>query len=76
MSSLDGVDKRGRRVQQTSSEDLKKYYDLHDNAAKNAMMSSQQEENESGSEGGDSDASTDVEEVMALQDPEVGGGYS
>lgn len=29
----DGVDKRGRRVDQTSSEDMQKYYDLHDDTA-------------------------------------------
>lgn len=108
--SLDGVDKRGRRVQQSSSEDLQKYYDLHDD---DAMTSSQQQGNPpqkskqlksvpcsdggsegevaadggvcspvhrhleleegsvSGSEGGDSDSSTDVEEVMALRKPEA-----
>lgn len=103
--SLDGVDKRGRRVQQSSSEDLQKYYDLHDD---DAVTSSQQEgkspqksrqlksapggdggregevarslvgphlESEegsgSGSEEGDSDSSTDVEDVVALREPEV-----
>ena len=34
---IDRVDKRGRRLQQTSSEDMRKYYDLHDDAAENAV---------------------------------------
>lgn len=42
MVSPDGVDKRGRRVQQSSSEDLQKYYDLHDD---DAVTSSQQQGN-------------------------------
>ena len=63
--SSDGVDKRGRRVQQTSAEDLRRYYDLHDDTA------TAPPEGASDSDG-DSDSSTDVEEVTALQKPEVG----
>ena len=62
--SSDGVDKRGRRVQQTSAEDLRRYYDLHDNTATAPPESAS-----------DSDSSTDVEEVTALQEPEVGVAY-
>jgi uncharacterized protein YndB with AHSA1/START domain len=58
------VDKRGRRVQQTSAEDLQRYYDLQDDAA--VTLS----EGESDSDG-ESDTSTDTEEVTALREPEV-----
>ena len=66
--SLDGVDKRGRRVQQTSAEDLRRYYDLHDDTAKAPLEGTSDSD-------GDSDCSTDVEEVTALQEPEVGVAY-
>ena len=59
------MDKRGRRVQQTSAEDLQRYYDLQDDAA--VTLS----EGESDSDG-ESDTSTDTEEVTALREPEVG----
>ena len=126
----DGVDKRGRRVQQSSSDDLRRYYHLHDDGGGKAMTScdvgkpprpvskkqvkmkkqsvvasgdksdredateensgeghTHFEENSredhipsnemmssdewSGSDA-ESDSSTDIEDVMALRDPEVG----
>ena len=135
---IDRVDKRGRRLQQTSSEDMRKYYDLHDDAAENAVsnddvmkgnpppearqqgrrlkkgksaarsegagrregagVAADVRETETVSEGNraregqwegghysesdaavtdsddsGSDTSTDVEEIMALREPEVGG---
>ena len=112
----DGVDKRGRRVHESSAEDLRRYYHLHDNDGKHVTSPRTRleklkkkrlkvvtksdasdvsgAENEKSAVGGhthhpdesesdgesvsseddevESDSSTDVEEVIALKEPEVG----